>query len=1005
MKMFDVIHPPTTSQHQEVSMAGSYGRTLVSRVAATALLLAVGAPPLAAQAAGGSMVRGRVVEIGGRPLDAVQVLVPGTSRVVRTDARGTYRLGGLPAGTYTIRAQQLGFGAQSRSVTVTGSDTLGVDFELRPAALSLDAVVVTGTAAESRKKEVGNSMAAISARELEAAPVKNTQDILSGRAPGITVLTNSGQPGAGGTIRLRGTNSVSQSNSPIIYVDGIRIYSDNGPISPGARQSTSSFNDIKAEDIERIEVVKGAAATTLYGTEASGGVIQIFTKKGSASAPEWSLNVGAGANHMGHVGPSEDPTGVFVNKCTGPELQDAQGAPWVDPTCPASGSWLRTGAVQQHAFSVRGGAQQTSYYLSSTFSSEEGVIATSSAKSGGVRGNFTFSPTPSLIFAFNSSYNHNQTQFIPDGNFVWGFMLNVGRGSLGNFKGGKGECAGITITCVTNGYLLDQKPTNSADHYVSGLTVNWSPTPAFTNRFALGFDYNNTDSQDIIPFGYINLPLGRIDKTDWNHTKLSLDYAGSFQHTLRGLASTSSWGGQLFDDREKFASMTGNDFSGPGDPTLGSAARVVLGRIDRPRVVNAGLFLQQMFGWRDRLFVTGGLRVDGNSAFGSGFGLQSYPKLSAAYVLSEEAFWPKEIVSTFKLRAAIGEAGKAPGAFDAVRTWDPIAADEGKPGFTPAQVGNPNLGPERTRELEFGFDAGAFEDRVSFEATAFRARTLGALIGVTYPPSEGFTRTQLENVGTLQNQGIEMQLSGDIIRRSAFEWTGRVSYTSMSNKAVDLGGRNISQGSSVYVREGYPVPSYFGNKVTNPDAFADPVIQQDAFLGNAYANHLVGLSTSVRLFKDFVIDVLGEYQGGGMLGNFVGYQNENRGVWYPCYETQKKIRSLATNPDALSDVTALQRAKCAIDPVKINSDYWVQSTDFFKIRSASLSWKLPPNLVPRTSSATLVLSGRNLWKSTDYDGLDPELRDASDQGSTLARREYYVFPPAKQFLLSMRVLF
>jgi TonB-linked SusC/RagA family outer membrane protein len=978
---------------------------LIARAAATVLLLAAGAPTLAAQATGTSMVRGQVNELGGRPLGAVQIMVPGTTRIVRTDSRGTYRLGGLPAGTYTVRAQQLGFGPQSRSVTVTGSDTLTVDFELRPAALSLDAVVVTGTAAESRKKEVGNSMASVSARELEAAPVKNTQDILAGRAPGITVLTNSGQPGAGGTIRLRGTNSVTQGNSPIIYVDGIRIYSDAGPISPGARQSTSSFNDIKAEDIDRIEVVKGAAATTLYGTEASGGVIQIFTKKGSSAAPEWSLNVGGGVNHMGHIGPSEDPTGVFVNKCSGPELQDAQGSAWVDPTCPASGSWLRNGAVQQHALSLRGGAQNMSYYLSGSFNSEEGVIAPSSAKSGGARGNFTFSPSPTLVFNFNSAYNRNETQFIPDGNFVWGFMLNVGRGSLGNFKGGKGECVGITVTCVTNGYLLDQKATNSADHYISGLTMNWSPTAAFTNRFAVGFDFNNTDSQNIIPFGYLNLPLGRIDKTDWNHTKLSLDYAGSFQHQLFGLASTSSWGGQLFDDRDKLASMTGNDFSGPGDPTLGSAARVVLGTVNRARVVNAGLFLQQMFGWRDRLFVTGGLRVDGNSAFGSSFGLQSYPKLSTAWVLSEEPFWPKQVISTMKLRAAIGESGKAPGAFDAVRTWDPIAADEGKPAITPSQVGNPNLGPERTREIELGFDAGAFEDRLSFELTAFRARTLSALIGVTYPPSDGFTRTQLENVGTLQNQGIEMQLSGDIIRSSAVEWTGRVSYTKMSNNADSLGGRIISMGSSVYVREGYPVPSYFGNRVTNPDAFTDPVVEQNAFLGNAYANRLIGISSSVRLFKNFVIDVLGEYQGGGMLGNFVGYQNETRGVWYPCYDTQKKIRALATNPRALDDVTALQRAKCAIDPTKINSDYWVQSTDFFKIRSASLSWKLPPNLVPRTSSATLVLAGRNLWKSTDYDGLDPELRDASDQGATLARREYYVFPPSKQFLLSMRVLF
>ncbi|CAN5816802.1 SusC/RagA family TonB-linked outer membrane protein [soil metagenome] len=986
-------------------MIRQHGHVLARRAAATLSLIVCAGSIASAQATGTAAVRGRVSDGGGRALDAVQVMVPGTNRVVRTDARGVYRLGGLPAGTYVIRAQQLGYGASSRQVTLGAMDTVTADFQLRPAALSLDAVVVTGTAAESRKKEVGNATAAISAREIEALPVRNTQDIIAGRAPGITVLTNSGQPGAGGTIRLRGTNSVTQGNNPIIYVDGIRLYSENAPVSPGARQSTSTFNDIKAEDIERVEIVKGAAATTLYGTEASSGVIQIFTKKGSSSAPEWSLSTGRGINHMGHVGSSADPTGLFLNKCTGPELQDAQGNPWVDPTCPASGGWLRDGAVQQHSLSVRGGLQQTTYFLSGNYSNEQGVVPTSSAKSGGARGNFAFSPAPSLVFNFNSAYSKNEIRFIPDGNNANGFMLNVGRGSLGNFKGGKGECVGVTVTCVTNGYLLDATATNSSDHFITGLTLNWSPVPALTNRFAAGYDYNTQDSQNVLPLGFLNLALGSILKNDWNHTKLSLDYAGSYQRPIAGLASTSSWGGQLFDDRDKLIGLTGNDFAGPGEPTLASAARVVIGTVNRPRVVNAGFFVQQMFAWHDRLFVTGGLRVDGNSAFGSSFGLQKYPKISAAYVLSDEAFWPKGILSTFKLRTALGESGKAPGAFDAVRTWDPIAADEGKPAVTPLQVGNANLGPERTREYEVGVDAGAFDDRISFEFTGFRARTLDALIGVTFPPALGFTRSQLQNVGTLENTGLEMQVSGDIIRSTPFEWSGRVSYTAMNNNAVSLGGQRISTGSSVYVQEGYPVPAYFGKLVTNPNDFAEPVVTNNAYLGKAYANRLVGANTTLR-FRSLSLDVLGEYQGGGMLGNFTGYQNGNRGVWYPCYDTQKKIRAFnAGNATALGDVTALQRAKCAIDPTKINSDFWIQSTDFFKVRSASLAWRLPQGLVPRTSSATLVFSGRNLFTVTNYDGLDPELRDASDQGAQLGRREYYQLPSSKQFLVSMRVLF
>src|SRR5436190_5864761 len=323
------------------------------------------------------------------------------------------------------------------SAVVVAGGSVTVDFTLKEAPLALEAIVVTGTAAEARKKEVGNSFAMISSREIEVAPVKNTQDIISARAPGITVMQNSGQPGAGGTIRLRGNNSITQGNNPIIYVDGVRIFSEAGPNIASARQNTLALNDIKAEDIARLEIVKGAAATTLYGTEASGGVIQIFTKKGTSTKPEWVAVVGQGFNHMGHMGPSDDPTGLFVNTCRGPLLRDSRDSMFVDPTCPSSGTWLRNGSVNQYSLSTSGGVQQMTYFLSGNYNDEHGVLQNSSAQTGSVRGNFSFAPAANTLFSFNSSYNRNAINFIPDGNLANGFLLNVGRGRSGNFKGGR----------------------------------------------------------------------------------------------------------------------------------------------------------------------------------------------------------------------------------------------------------------------------------------------------------------------------------------------------------------------------------------------------------------------------------------------------------------------------------------------------------------------------------------------------------------------------------------
>ncbi|HEY9229034.1 MAG TPA: TonB-dependent receptor [Gemmatimonadaceae bacterium] len=1009
--------------------------TWLARAATTIAAVLLTASAAAAQGTG--TIEGTVTGANERPLGDVSVSLVGTTRGARTDDAGKYRIAGLTPGAYEVRAQRIGYSSNTQSATVTANQSATTNFTLKEAALSLDALVVTGTAAESRKKEVGNAMATIDTKALEVQPVRNTQDILAGRAPGITVLQNSGQPGAGGTIKLRGTNSVTQGTNPIIYVDGVRIYSENGPITAGARQSSLFANDIKADDIERLEIVKGAAATTLYGTEASGGVIQIFTKKGVSGAPRWTLDMSGGQNFMGHVGPRSDPTGLFINKCSGPELHDAYGAVFVDPTCPSSGTWAHRGDVSRFSLSAAGGGDALTYFVSGNYNGEKGVIGPGQQRDGGARGNFSFSPGKNLQFQINTSYNRKHIQFIPDGNLANGFTLNVMRGPSGNFKGGKGECVNVptTTVCNTNAYVFDQTITNDADHFISGATLQWSPTVAFTNRFNIGFDYNNSDNKTIIPFGFLNGTAGSINNGTFAHTKLSLDYAGSFRNTfgfLSNAASTFSWGGQVFDDREHFIGVTGADFSGPGDPTLESAARITLGRDTRPRVVNAGVFLQEMLGWRDRLFVTGGLRIDGNSAFGEDFGLQKYPKISASYILSEEGFWPTQWLPTTKLRAAIGESGKAPGAFDAVRTWDPVAGDDGKPGVTVAQVGNPTLGPERTREVELGVDLSGPSERVSLELTAFRARTSGALIGVTLPPSEGFSRTQLENVGLIQNEGIETQLNLSLIRRASLDWSARVNGTWLRNKAIDLGCKTISTGLGSSVRDCYksnpndsnevakhmPIPGLYGSVITNPDAKNGEAIQvkTDQYIGPVYPTRILGFGSTLTLSKYFTFDAQSELQGGAWLVNFVGYQNANRFVWRDCYDAQQKMRLATVGPDlkaatgdeqpnAINDLDARTRARCAIDRTIQSSDFWAAQTDFFKLRSVSVAWNVPERLIPRARNTTLTLAGRNLFRWTKFDGADPESNDASDAGTGLGRREYYTLPAYKSVILSIRTTF
>ena len=904
-----------------------------------------------------------------------------------------------------VRAQFIGYEPVERDVVVRPGATTAYDVALKRTAVSLSEVVVTATGAE-RKREIGNAISTIDSAELSRAPVANTQQLLAGRTTGVTVLANSGQPGAGGSVRLRGVNSVSQGNNPIVYVDGVRMYNGSSPSSVAGRQGTLPLNDIPASDIDRVEIVKGPAATTLYGTEASGGVIQIFTKRGVNGKPRWNAEVAGGVNNMGHVGPDSDPNGLFVNRCRGETLVNTDGVRFEDPTCPASGSWLGNGAVQRYSLGVRGGTDDVSYYVSGNFADERGVLPTGGNRDGGFRTNLSFRPSSTLQFALSSAYTKRQVDWVPDGNNGNGFLLNVSRGPNSNFKGS--GCSDATVTCVNNDSLLVQDAFTASDHFISGFTVNFDPVQRLSNRLSVGYDYNDANVQTTIPFGYLRVPAGQLTLVKWQRVLITTDYAGTWRQPFGDdLTTSTSWGGQVFDSRLQSAEFESDNFAGPGEPVLTSGALRTINSATDQRVVNAGFFFQELVGWRDRLFVTGGLRVDGNSAFGKSFGLQAYPKVSASYVLSDEPFWHVPMIETLKLRGAVGVSGKAPGAFDAVRTWSPVAAEDGQPAFTPDQLGNADLGPERTREVEAGFDASAFDGRLGINLTYYDQRTSDALVPVVNPPSEGFSNRQLENVGVLSNKGLELALTGDLVRGDRVALSGRLNYTSVRSEAVDLGGEvlTIESLSRTYVKEGYPVPFYYGKKILNPGAFADPVLSEnDTTLGSAFPTRIISPALTLTLWNRLTVDALGEWQLGGHLLNALAYQNSNLGTWQPCYDVQAKTRAAAAgDASALNDVTALQRARCSRIGSKRDYSFWVEPSDFFKLRSVSVTYALPVRLIPNATSASISLSGVNLWTATNYSGTDPEVADFRD--NSFSRRDYYNFPTYRTFLATLRVGF
>lgn len=996
-------------------------------IAAGALALAAHAAALGAQT---GTITGTVRNAANNAaLVEARIAIPALGMGNVTNNVGRYLLPGVPAGTHTLEVGYIGYATQTMEVTVTANGAATADFLLESDAISLEGVVVTGTAGAARRREIGNSVSQLTEEVFSSQPITRVADALQGRTLGVVALSNGGQVGAGSTIKLRGNNSVSFSNSPLIYVDGVRIRERGLIHSDEANQQTNPFDDINWHDIERMEVIKGAAATTLYGTEASGGVIQLFTKRGAAGAPAWSLTVDQGINSLGHIGPepSVNPTGLGLNNCnfTGnADFPSGDSQFPADPSCPAGGSWLKNGHVQSYNLSVRGGAERMNYYMSARWGREGGVFDTGvdalgekrpeqGQESWNLRGNFAFSPADAVDVRLNTYYAHRDVTWVPDGNNAEGLLLNVFRG-------------GNDYTNDEDGKLLDMDINNVNDHFTTGMNVIWNADHGITHRLNTGVDWTRNTYFEERPWGYFRVALGDRETDEETFRKLTLDYSGAWSSEVFGVASEFSWGGQLYNDFVTGTNGFGQDFAGPGAKVLESGAQTEASETNR-RVTTGGFFFQEMVGIADRLFITGGLRIDGHSAFGSDFGLQPYPKGSVSYVISDESFFP-EYLGTAKLRMAVGESGKAPGVFDAARTWVSVAGDNGRPGLTPDNLGNADLGPERTREWEFGFEGSTFDGRVSYEYNYFNQKTFDALIPVTQPASQGFADPQFANVGTIKSQGHEVGVNATVLTTDKFVWDAGVRLSTNGSEVLDLGGltslnygwRNyvraptecteamsngasfdghgfIGQGCVVGEMVRFPLPVFCHDRVQNPDEVAAPVYAEQC-LGSTSPTRTIGWNSAVTFADRLTLDMVWEAQGGHWLSSGTAYQNARRRVWPTCRATVDAIAAGQTN-----QLTARERALC--DPGRTRYGMWTQPADFVKLRSASMSFRVPEEWLPgQLRAATVRLQGRNLLTFTDYEGVDPE---AFEDGSAevLFRQEYYNLPPFRSFSLSVKVDF
>jgi TonB-linked SusC/RagA family outer membrane protein len=1031
----------------------SLKRALLVPGALAAMVLWAAEPALAQD-----QVTGRVVDAAGqRPLAGAQVMVPATGQGVLTDNRGAFTLTGLSGNEVTIRVQMLGYRAAEQTVAVGSTDVL---FQLSETAIALDEMVVTGTAGERQRRSIGNVVGRLDAADLQdIAPAAQLQDMLSAQVPGVRIMQSGGEIGTGGTTRIRGASSLTLSGNPLLYIDGVRVDGSDftggvGTFAFAGGNLPSRMNDINPEDIESIEVIKGPAAATLYGTEASNGVIHIITKKGARGAPQVNMRLREGAYWLPDAINYFNPT---YFRCTGvsqqagvhPLLQCNAGE-IVEVNVLAldkailGEEWFRTGRQPAVGADISGGSESVRYFFSADWDRQEGYLPYNWQHRLSGRANMGYTPTDEINIDFSlggarSRARSASTQQPLSTHIIWSCPAPGCEAGSGLPHALDGPRRGY-IGAVPEIFEREVLGFQNVDRVTASVNFSHRPRDWFNHRLAVGTEFTNIQDTDLrrgtrsVEFigNTLNEGMKRVGSTRGTHFTFDYGASAAWQATDR-IILTTSVGAQYFERRQESSQARGDVFPLEALETVSAAAeRFAFEEFWENKTV--GVYVQEEMSLDNRLFLTVAVRGDDNSAFGEDFTFVTYPKVSASWVIGEESFMEDyHWLSSLRLRAAWGQSGMQPDFFDAIRTFQPVIGADGAPAVTPQNIGNPDLSPEVGDEIELGFDATFLEDRFSFEFTHFRQRTKDALVRVPALPSLGFPGVQLQNLGEIRNTGVELGLNARAYEGAQASLDLGFTLSSAKNEIVDLGGQDfIIQLASMgqYHVEGFPLAGIFFRRVVSADLVegATPAENMATNILCEGGERVPGTNFSRGGGAPVPCDEAPEVFWGQPLPEWEGSFSASLswGENLSFYGVVDFIKGrtwidndvIAVHSFFLNSREALERT----DPILLayrqigeNRQPGILSGDFAKLRNFSVQYRFPTAWAQRVNASRLsmTLAGENLatlWRpdetSFGHRSLDPE-RTRQTGGATPGLNAFNQerWPTGRRVTLTTRVTF
>ena len=979
----------------------------VFRIASAAVFLLLAAAPAEGQGplAGSSepaarvgelivvgTITGRVTEAAsGRPIAGAQVAVA-NARVV-TDADGRYTLSGVPEGTHTIRVSAIGHAPATHQVTVVTGRTLTLDLRLAAQVVELEGIVAVGYGTQ-RRSDVTGSIASVSSERLERVPTTSVEQVLQAALPGVSVTTSSSGAEEGNEIVIRGRNSIRASNAPLVVIDGMPY---NGPLS-----------EINQNDVASIDVLKDASSAAIYGARGANGVILITTRKGVQGKPR--------LGYRGHVGIQEAVN--LPRLMTGPEwarwrcdllaggrdceqriwtlserqgLAEGRSTDWIDLA-------LRRGYQQQHNVSFSGGAEGTRYYVSGSLLDVNGIAKNDRFLRPSLRVNLDQKISSWLDMGTSSHVSLSDRSGSP-ASFQSAFFMSP----LGIPYGADGDptvfpwpedpffsnpLQGLVSVSddrsrrlISNSYLQVGFP------FLAGLSYRLNGGIEFSARDE-GQYYGRNTAEGFGSRG--KATVRNTTSTEWTVENIARYGREIGKHTFDLTA--------LYSAQASEWEMEGLESAGfPNDVLTYYQAHLAAGMTPSSSITEWGMVSQMgrfNYTYDGRYLLTLTTRRDGFSGFGANRKYGVFPSVALGWSVSNEAFWPEQdALSSLKLRLSYGENGnQAVGAYQTLARMSPysyLENDATAPGFIPTSLANPELRWETTTSTNLGADFGLFGDRVRGTLDAYTSTTHDLLLDRQISAVHGITRVT-QNIGRVGNRGVELSFTSQNVETPDFSWSSNFSISANRNKILSLYGNGEDDvvnrwfvGKPISVNYDYIFAGVWqvGDDIASsaqPKAQPGDVRYADlnsdgkitdadrGFIGDRDADYVAGLNNTLRyrgVSLDFFLhSVQGPTRVNGLLhaDHFQGRRNmivlpywtpENPSNTFPA-------NRLTANPLATTFYT-----------------FFYEDASFIRLKDATLSFDLPAALGTRlgAESLRLYVNGRNLWTSTEWTGLDPEL--------------------------------